>query len=64
MENIVKCKSVTWKFNGLREEFFFLEIMHFHDKNPCSGGHEIYSLVDPSLVIITIHSVCLIYAWE
>ena len=32
--------------------------------NPCPGGHEIYNLVDPSLVIITTYLVCLIYAWE
>ena len=32
--------------------------------NPCPGGHEIYNLVDPSLVIITIYLVCLFYAWE
>ena len=31
-------------------------------KNPCPGGHEIYNLEDPSLVIITIYLVCLIYA--
>ena len=49
-------------------------------QNPSPGGHEIYNfgtpflghqypfpvtiLVDPSLAIITIDLVCLIYAWE
>ena len=33
-------------------------------KNPCPGSHEIYNLVEPSLVIISIYLVCLIYAWE
>ena len=28
-------------------------------KNPCTSGREIYNLVDLSLVIITIHLVCL-----
>ena len=33
-------------------------------KNPCPRDHEIYKFGRPSLVIITIHSVKLIYAWE
>ena len=55
------------------EKQIFTKLMHFHHmtymatpkhKNPCAGGHEITILVDPSLVIITIYLVCLIYAWE
>ena len=33
-------------------------------KNPCPWGYEIYNLVDPSLVIITIHFVRLNHAPE
>ena len=33
-------------------------------KNPCPGGHEIYNLRSPSLVIITIHLFCLKHAPE
>ena len=58
--------------HGSREKIF-IELMHFHymtymttpqHKNPCPGGHEIYILVDLSVVIINIYLVCLIYAWE
>ena len=33
-------------------------------KNSCPGGGDIFNLVDPSMIIITIYSVCLIYARE
>ena len=33
-------------------------------RNPCPRGHEFYILVDPSLVILTMCSVCLMYAKE
>ena len=35
-----------------------------YNKNLCPGGHESYNSVDPSLVIINVYLVCLIYAWE
>ena len=48
-------------------------MMHFHyvtymatpwHKTPCPLGHKIYIFVDPSLVIIILYLVCLIYAWQ
>ena len=54
---------------GVKKKIF-KGIMHFHSltymvtpqhKNPCPGG---FFLIDPSLVIIAIYLVCLIYAWE
>ena len=37
---------------------------HTLHKNRCPGGHKSYNFGRPSLVIITIYLVCLIYAWE
>ena len=49
-----------------RNNAFLQYDLHGH---PCPGDHEIWVdpnkiWVDPSHVIITIYSVCLIYAWE
>ena len=50
---------------------YFIEIQHFHDitnmttpllNNPCTGRHEIYDF--STLVIITIYTGWMIYAWE
>ena len=57
------------------EKKIFKEVMHFHymtslyghalaKKKPDPGVMKFTILVDPSLVIITIYLVCLIYAWE
>ena len=35
-----------------------------YDKNPWPWGHEIYYLVDPSLVIFTIYLICQTHAPE
>ena len=35
-----------------------------YHKNTCHRAMKFTILVDPSLVIITIYLVCLIYAWE
>ena len=58
------CLGVKKIFKGTMHFHFMTYIATPQHKNPCPGGHEIYNFVDPSLVMITIHLVCLNHAPE
>ena len=50
---------------GVVKQIMYIHYMAMpYRKNPCLGDHESYNFGRPSLVIITIYLVCLIYAWE
>ena len=52
-------KKILKEIMLLRYMTYMATLLH---KNPCPGGHEIYNLVDPSLLIITIHLICMYHA--